>query len=120
MKTALLALSLLLTPAAFAADNNYLCQIEGSDQTLLLRKIRDLPNQDPEIDQRAFYELQLQTTELPFPSLKVEGIAEIADVHLIFNSSDEKYSAHIYMDDGEGLFVDNGKNLRLDSCRPLK
>ncbi len=106
----------LMSPLAFAAS--ILCQMENTDQTLLLQKIRDLPiPARSNLDSRAEYSLQLQTTELPAPAVNVKGIATSADVQFNFKSADGQYFVSMYMDDAAGTLKINRKEYTFSDCK---
>lgn len=122
MKSLIFSAVLAITSvSAQASTSNYLCKLDdSSDQTLLLRKVKDLRVSSREsLDYKAIYNLQLQTSELPFPSVSIEGTAKIADVQFWFTSKDKSISVSMYMDDLNGTITIHGKETSFSDCRIL-
>lgn len=115
MKLFFLLLSISFSSIAFA--DTYVCKIAGTDDTLTLIKIRDLPvGPRGNFDSKAEYRLQKQTSELAFPSLNIVGVAKTSDVHFFFTSKDKKYEVRMYLDDAEGTFYAGDKESFLSDC----
>ncbi len=117
MKFVLVLAVLLSFPSAFA--DNYVCVIEGTDDTLTLIKGKELVANDGE-DYRAEYNVQIQTTELPFPHTSLMGIAVTADVHFYFESLNKSVSVSLYLDDGNGSATINGEEKVLENCQLIQ
>ncbi len=108
----------LLFFGAVASADTYVCDVADLNQTLLLKKIKDVPlNGQPDLDMKAEYEMQLQTTELPFPSVKVKGYASSYDVQFDFVSDDGKYKVMMFMDDAAGTLTIGKKEHEFSNCR---
>ncbi len=91
------------------------CVIDGTDDSLTLIKGKDMPAQENE-DSRAKYEVQLQTSELPFPHTKRDGVTTVSDVFLYFESNDKSISVNLYLDDGNGSATIDGQERDLRDC----
>nr|BFD69074.1 hypothetical protein HAGR004_40960 [Bdellovibrio sp. HAGR004] len=119
MKSLLILATLLSSPFLFA--ETYVCQVQRSNQTITFKKLKDLPvNPRLNIDTKAEYVMELQTGELPFPSVSVKGVATTADVHFTFKSADGKYQAFMYLDDAEGTLNHNRKKYNFSDCQFFK
>ena len=104
--------------SSFAFADTYVCQIEKLNQTILLKKIQDLPvNRQSAIESRARYLMQIQTTELPAPSVSIQGITTTADVMFRFRSDDGRYKVFMYMDDAAGTLEFNRKKYQFSGWR---
>lgn len=105
--------------STFAFAGTYVCQLEKTNQTILLKKIQDLPLSQPSatVESKSRYLMQLQTTELPFPSVNVQGITTTADVMFRFRSDDGRFKVFMYMDDGTGTVHFNRKKYEFSNCR---
>jgi len=122
MTSFLLTLTILISGIALAApaksQGTYICQITNSDQTLTLLKIQDLPtSKRSNIDSKARYTMQLQTSELAFPSVETNGIVTTSDIHLNFRSDDGLYQVHLYLDDAAGTLTIGQKEINVTDCR---
>jgi hypothetical protein len=119
MRSKLLMFALFIGPMAFA--ETYVCQMQKTNQSVSFKKLQNLPvSARSQVDTKAKYLLQLQTGELAFPSVSVEGIAITADVHFSFKSQDGKYQAYMYLDDGEGTLVYSNKKYAFSDCQYFK
>lgn len=116
MKLYIACLILCFAPHAFA--DNYLCDLEGTDETMVFVKIKDLPiKNDEQVDYKSEYRIEFQMTELAFPSLVLTGIATESDVHFNFTSYDETVFANIFLDDANGSVTRKGQDYSLANCK---
>lgn len=109
MKYLILILSVLSATAVFA--DTYSCQVKNQMEMIHLVKKYDLGSSG------ALYILELHTVGEPFAHTATEGLGQLKEGKtLTFKSYDFDLSAVLYLDQGVGSFISEGKDTEFYDC----
>ena len=115
MKSLLLIILLASNLSAFA--ETYICEVEGTDQTISFGLKKELPALDG-WDTRGIYKLSIHTTELAFADHEEEGIVNTGDVYFSYESKTTGLKFSMYLDENESVdFTLKGKKYSFSDCQ---
>lgn len=121
----ILILSILFIGQSALAAEDFFCTSEERDQTVQLTQVSDwvlVPDVDT-VDYRAKYQITLHTTELAFPDLSEEVIADKFDVQVDFAPTKtldgEAVLFTMFLDELDQAVLAVGNKAYAYTCRPF-